>query len=459
MPVRQFVVFGLLSLAAVTRVHAQGTPLILRTSLDAVSGVLTITGTGLGPEVAVMVDGLPAALLPGATDTEIHVAAPDSVRASVGAFRVLVGDPRRGVVDGFVVLSPGDRPAGPMVVTRDPTARHESGAAPASADAMAGRAARPVLADPNLIENSANTAVGLGALVSATTGYYNAALGYNALNHNTSGIHNTASGAWSLYWNSSGSYNTATGEDALWSNTNGNYNTATGKGALYSVAGANYNTGTGYQALYGNVNGYGNTAVGANALVSNTFGGYNAAVGLEAAYSNTGGQGNTAVGWASLYANSTGGYNTAAGLYSLRYATGSQNTALGFQAGYGVTTGSHNVLLGAGVTGTASDANTMRLGLPYDGTTGTGQNRTFIAGIFGTQLTAPAQAVFVDANGQLGIVGPQVQIGGGTIGPGAVPREVETLTAEVRAQRETIAALEARLRRLEAALGAAARRR
>ncbi|MEZ5290148.1 MAG: hypothetical protein R2745_03620 [Vicinamibacterales bacterium] len=186
-----------------------------------------------------------------------------------------------------------------------------------------------------------------------------------------------------------------------------------------------------------------NTATGQSALANLSTGGFNTATGSDALQKASSGDGNTGTGYAALAQTNTGAMNAALG-----YAAGRENTG-----------GSYNIYLGAGVTGGASDANTMRLGLPYNGTTGEGQNRTFVAGIFGTQLTAPAQAVFVDANGQLGIVGPQVQTGGGTTGPGALPRDLAALVAEVDAQRSTIAALEARLRQLEADVRNAPRRR
>jgi hypothetical protein len=63
------------------------------------------------------------------------------------------------------------------------------------------------------------------------------------------------------------------------------------------------------------------------------------------------------------------------------------------------TTGNYNLFLGANVTGTASDTNTIRIGLPYDGTNG--QNQTFIAGIYGTPM-AGVSPVVINASGQLG---------------------------------------------------------
>jgi hypothetical protein len=84
--------------------------------------------------------------------------------------------------------------------------------------------------------------------------------------------------------------------------------------------------------------------------------------------------------------------------------------------------------------GTANDAHTMRLGLPYDGAIG--QNQTYIAGIYGTQLTGNAYQVFIDANGQLGTVT-------GTI-------SVEQLQQQVVEQQQVIDDLSARLAKLEA---------
>ncbi|MGE3472594.1 MAG: hypothetical protein AB7O28_19735 [Vicinamibacterales bacterium] len=409
-PMRRVLAGVALLALSVSVVSAQpgAAPAIHRTALDVEAGVLTITGTGLGADVVVLVDGRPTVVLPGATDTEVKVVAPESVLATAGAFRVVVGDPGRRLGDGFVVLSPGGRTAGGLVGESGvSTAVPDDRGAARSRDAAAPGVARPVAVGPDLIENSANTAVGLGALVSASTGYYNAALGYNALNHNTAGIHNTASGAWSLHWNTTGNYNTATGEDALWSNTTASYNTAAGKAALYA----------------------------------NTTGSFNTASGNEALRANTTGFYNTANGHTALYGNTTGHWNTAGGVGALaNNSSGANNAAFGFQAGANATTGSFNVFLGSNVYGTTADTNTIRIGLPYSG--GVGQNRTFIAGIHGAALSGPAVQVFVDANGQLGTVAAPVVTGGGTTTPAALPRAVqERLTNLEQLVRDQAAAL------------------
>ena len=68
--------------------------------------MLTITGTGLGPDLLVTVDGQPVATLPGATDMQVEVLAPTTVLTTPGTYRLTVVDPARQVGDGFVVASP-----------------------------------------------------------------------------------------------------------------------------------------------------------------------------------------------------------------------------------------------------------------------------------------------------------------------------------------------------------------
>ncbi len=211
------------------------------------------------------------------------------------------------------------------------------------------------------------------------------------------------------------------------------------------------NTASGEYALNSNTTAYYNTASGAYALYSNTTGANNTANGYAALYSNnTTGANNTAIGYASLYSNTAGRANTAIGLNTLySNTTGQWNAAVGYRAGFSATTGTYNLFLGADVTGTAADTNTIRIGLPYSG--GVGQNRTFIAGIDGTQLTGPAVQVFVDANGQLGTLTPPIASGTGTT---AAPLALEQ---QVQAQQAIIEDLLARLARLEAAAKGARR--
>jgi hypothetical protein len=163
------------------------------------------------------------------------------------------------------------------------------------------------------------------------------------------------------------------------------------------------------------------TAIGYLALESNTPAGlYNTATGYQALLNNSCnasgacGAGNTAIGAEALQDNTTGYYNTAVGALALSELGGSliqgvYNTALGANAGslagFGATVaGNYNLFLGGGVLGTANDTNTIRIGSAYNGgtTPPSGQNQTFIAGIYGTTVTG-GLPVLIDANGQLGV--------------------------------------------------------
>ena len=113
-----------------------------------------------------------------------------------------------------------------------------------------------------------NTAVGVQALHSNTTGDGNTANGTGALNSNTTGFSNTANGYNALYSNTTGFSNTANGYRALYYNTTGGNNTANGVNALKSNTTGDYNTANGYQALYYNTTGDNNTAIGNDADVA-----------------------------------------------------------------------------------------------------------------------------------------------------------------------------------------------
>ena len=456
------------------------------------TGVLTITGTGFGRTPAATVDGEPVTVLANGTDTRIEVLAPAALLVTPGTYRLTVVDPARHVGDAFVVASQSGTvmAAGGAATDGPPTALTDAAIPPVvapvgpAARRPGNRAAeRPGVGTPSpaitetgcttavgtlaLISNtsgclntaigyaalrintsgSRNTASGDSALSSNTTGFSNTANGYAALLFNTAGIYNTASGDGALVSNTTGSDNTANGYLALSSNTTGSDNTANGYAALYSNTTGIYNAASGFRALYSNTIGTHNTAHGVAALLSNTIGNLNTATGEGALYLNTTGSYNAATGSEALQANTTGSSNTASGGYALyTNSTGNYNTALGFDAGFNATTGSSNVFLGADVKGTATDANTMRLGLPYSG--GLGQNRAFMAGIHGTQLTGPAVPVFVDANGQLGVLTAGVVGGGGILPPltgpqQAVLRELQATNAELR---DRLARLEALLR-------------
>jgi hypothetical protein len=302
---------------------------------------------------------------------------------------------------------------------------------------------------PSIIEDDQNTppystALGHNVLSFTTAtsgGAYNTGLGLYALSANISGSWNTATGDWALTTNTSGRDNTATGASALYSNTTGDLNTATGAGALYANQTGSYNTATGLQALFSNTTGFWNTANGARALLYNTTGRENTATGLGALTLNTTGNTNTAIGAFALDLDETGSFNTGVGNY----------------AGYNAL-GSDNIFLGAFVEGTAADNNTMRLGLPYDGTTGFGQNQTFIAGIYGTALPSGSGfvPVYINAAGQLGTALASPAVNGGQptgIGLDVLSQQLQDVRARLRATEAANAALQVRLAELEARVG------
>lgn len=113
--------------------------------------------------------------------------------------------------------------------------------------------------------SEANTAVGINALISNTTGLYNTANGNGALRLNTTGIDNASFGSGTLYVNTIGNYNTALGALSLHDNTEGNNNTASGFNALANNTIGNFNTALGVAAMINNKTGTFNTAIGYNA--------------------------------------------------------------------------------------------------------------------------------------------------------------------------------------------------
>ncbi len=241
-----------------------------------------------------------------------------------------------------------------------------------------------------------NTALGVQALASVTTGTENAASGHQALFSNTTGSFNTASGFRALHLNTSGDSNTANGNDALVNNTAGDGNTASGFGALRGNATGYENTASGRWALRDNSTGSRNTAGGAFALFHNTTGSFNTASGYGSLRANSTGDDNVAVGSVALIKNTTGFHNTALGSAALfNNTTGDRNVALGRYAGFNWTTGNDNIAIAN--TAFAGEGATTRIG--------TVQTRAFIAGIRGvTTGVANAIPVLVDSTGQLGTV-------------------------------------------------------
>jgi len=91
---------------------------------------------------------------------------------------------------------------------------------------------------------STNTAVGVSALASNSTGSINTAIGNTALTANTTGASNVAVGDGTLSANTTGSFNTGFGRRSLLNN-NGSSNTAAGNGALSSLSAGSFNTAIG----------------------------------------------------------------------------------------------------------------------------------------------------------------------------------------------------------------------
>src|SRR3984893_1339901 len=208
-----------------------------------------------------------------------------------------------------------------------------------------------------------------------------------------SGSKNTANGVYALYSNTTGDDNTANGLEALFSNTTGDQNTANGALALFSNMDGVYNTAPGSAAPYSNRAGDKNTANGVYALESNT-GDNNTANGYEALLFNTTGSFNTATGYQALMNNIDGVGNTAIGNQALYNNTGSYNVAL--NGGYNLTTGIFNIDIAN--DGFAGESYTTRIGIL--------QTRCFISGIYGVMEGGTPLAVYINSDGQLGTQAP-----------------------------------------------------
>jgi hypothetical protein len=211
-------------------------------------------------------------------------------------------------------------------------------------------------------EGAGNTAIGFNTLYANTGGSFNTASGFSALYFNTTGVYNTVSGGYALHLNTTGYANTASGFNALYSNTTGFFNTASGFSALYSNTTGVYNTASGGYALYLNTTGYANTVSGFNTLYSNTTGSFNTATGFSALFSNTTGVYNTATGFNALYSNTTGFFNTASGAESGVYTNAggavsnvSSSVFLGHDTRVLADGDVNEVVIGAGARGKGSN--------------------------------------------------------------------------------------------------------
>jgi hypothetical protein len=197
---------------------------------------------------------------------------------------------------------------------------------------------------------STNTAVGLNALATNSSGAQNTAIGYYAGN-TTNAAYLTAVGFQSARY-ATGDGLTAIGNGALY-NTTANNSTAVGyQAGNANTAGAEL-TAVGYLAVASNTTGYYATGIGSYALNSNTTGDYNTAIGRMALRLNTTGSNNTGLGYQAAYNNTIGNRVTAIGYQSLYTANrtadnDAANTAVGSASGYLLTTGQYNTFVGLG---------------------------------------------------------------------------------------------------------------
>ena len=263
-----------------------------------------------------------------------------------------------------------------------------------------------------------NTAVGNGALGSATGGDDCTAVGHNAYQNGTSGTDNTAIGSHCMVGTVTGNRNCGLGHGALnkltsgYDNTGlgrlaglemlGGYNnTYVGSSAGEKTIGANNNTFLGFKAGIDITTGNQNVAVGSYAFNKQTETSNNTAVGTYSqAYSSTNSAGNnTSLGHEALRGASnaaplTGGRNvaigrgcmedcrsgyrnTAIGWESLRNInSGYENVCVGYEAGRTITTGHGNILIGASA---APSSNTVsREMFIGNGTAGNGSNTFYV---------------------------------------------------------------------------------
>jgi hypothetical protein len=237
-----------------------------------------------------------------------------------------------------------------------------------------------------------NTAIGVNAFNSVTTGSNGTAIGYQAGYTNTIGLRvsyfgsqagyymtdeNTGIGYRALYGASgaSGYYNVGVGRYALNILTSGTNNVAVGDQALQNNTTASNSVAIGYQAAYTSntyitavgyqalklATGGENTALGYAAGTQISTGGGNTIVGERSGQATTTGDQNTTLGSYALAVNITGSYNIAIGRQALAATTASNNTAVGHQAGMNPTSGSTNTYVGfqSGINMSTGSKNTI----------------------------------------------------------------------------------------------------
>ena len=124
-----------------------------------------------------------------------------------------------------------------------------------------GAATNPMRVGRGVGEVNTNTALGVRAINSASSGSQNTAVGYETLFTTNTGAANTAVGNRALRANGIGSNNIAIGRDALLVNLSGNKNIAIGNNAMESMSTGEANVCIGHYAGYG-ITGTGNVLIG-----------------------------------------------------------------------------------------------------------------------------------------------------------------------------------------------------
>jgi len=168
--------------------------------------------------------------------------------------------------------------------------------------------------------NTGNTALGYGALNTATNNY-NVGIGYEAGKQAT-GPDNTFIGKWAGKLSQSGKHNVAIGSEALENNGSGNQNLAIGQRAGEDNTDGGGNIFMGTYAGKGNTTGGGNTYIGESAG-NGQNGGANVAVGSRAGLAASDGTSN---GYSVFLGANAGKYRPTGGQYKLYIQSQTQNS-------------------------------------------------------------------------------------------------------------------------------------
>jgi hypothetical protein len=259
---------------------------------------------------------------------------------------------------------------------------------------------------------SSNTAFGIDALLSNTTGNENVAIGSGSIRSNTTGQQNVSVGTNALRVGTV-SYNTAVGHQALYNST-GASNIAVGYNSGYNITSGANNViiGTGLNGITTGSNNtiIGNGITGLSSSLSNTIiladGQGNqrlvmnstlATIGTNASINGTSvGRGNanregvTVVGQFSGGAlTSSGTTNTFVGYYAGRRVTdGSSNVLLGYQSGQALVTGYQNVAVGNNALYSATNYENTAVGFAAGESVTTGIRNVLVGYAAGTALGA-----------------------------------------------------------------------